>query len=1817
VTGATAEKKLTGNTDFTYQNDTMEFRVLLDSMMDGNHYSDIVGRMTKTGDVSKQFAPGDNITAVIKAEFSLGSISIKNGDTGTQVKTNSLFGDGSTKDSLHISSLRHLNNLRSSIYTYSGEGLQIVQTASIDFTEDDYSWVKDTATNLGRYSNSAVSPLKSFQPVSNTSLDSKTDFDGQGNAIRNMVISGEGMTETGLFSAIKGWKIQNVNLIDPTLKNTKDTVGTLAGSMTNCTVDACGVYLSTKDEDGSYYVYQTATDSIQFSNRMEERRSAGTVSGNRSVGGLVGKATGTKFTSCFAAIDVSGSSEIGGFAGTLSGGSIQNSYSSGRVTASGSSAGGIAGSASAVSADSSYSTSTVTAPSKAGGFVGTVSGGSCSSCVSYGSVSKSDGSFDTTSSGGFAGSGSATFSSCQYLRQKGFNETYRTPAGVSAQDYTTLALPDGETKLGADPYDVSLYAKEGSVFPFRTLTGQTTHHGDWPIETTILAALVYYERYRDGSYGLYAMTGLSAGEDSQTAANWELNTLKQLPCQEDGYALMTIYQLTSFKCDLNKNRGGGSYNITVKKTDDQNNSIRLATADELTFTNQTTKTQFKAKDLNLYRLPYDLQQTQRDKTATFYDKLVITEAYTSEQNKASVLSGYGFYYNPHFAKNAINSDPKSVNNDAIYPAEPTKNNDQYIIVRTARQLHNLGIYSYYWNTANNGTGSAFQFRQENDIDFRYYATSYCGNASFNLMDTSYDNANRNRPIGRPGEQEFKDYQNVTRKPSNFKNQYDGNFYKIIDFRTETYAGSDNYQFTGLFGEIQNAVIKNVVMVASNPSGASGYVKSHYNQSKLAGVGALVGLVYRGAANDITVVQNCAVSGYTVMYDGTKQNAVGGLAGYNMGTIQSCTAVSKLVESVPSASVYADVGGLVGVNMYQISDCYSGGKLNIGGKEIEDSSIGGICGTLRSLWTSLKGKNVMSASVSDSYSYCSTTEVSGIVYYGAAGAFSSKKTPAGYDYTYCSGQTVSNCWYLINTTVSTVSGLEGGDDKTYKQLQKRISEPFGTADYSYPWGGQAGQYPFPAIVKNRDQKFVHYGNWPMQTIAGGVVVYYEKYSDSTYGFCYVSPDDTADNSIVDTRKDSLAIQEAGYGYLATDNRALRTSLEVACGNSTYKNNNGTWNYETVASGSAQTVTQTALTVNGTSSNSNGNNTMVRVQLKFNTLIKFPADVIAAMTPGAGTDSADTEMVVSAYGYQKAKQPFDPEISSDNSYYRYDLFTNAGFAAAISAQANTLGVAQSFELRTQGDLAEISTLTAAMPTARISYSQTHDIAVSSAQAGLLNLGQYSTFTVPADKSYTITNLQQPLFRLNEGTVQNLTLKDSQITASDSAAAFAIQNTGSIAGCKVQNLSILGTGTNAGFVVSNSGEIQNCSADGSVEGEAVSGFAAENLAGSVITGCTADMAKLSGKEASGFVGQNLGSISGSSVKLTALSAEETASGFAGANAGSGTIDNGQVSMGTIRSETGTAAGFVAENGGRAQVTNSSVSGGTVSSVSGSAYGFAGQNGTLSGYSAVISGCGVSAVTVTSGGGNAAGFLGSQNGQSCAFGNTVSNVTVSAQADAAGFILSNGSSVGDSLSGCAVSGGSVLSNAASAAGFVLQNSSAITGCGVQSANISAPNGRASGFADTNEYAGTIRGNSYVSDSTVNGRQAAGFVAVNEGTITDGRVSNTQSVYAMTVTGTDAAVGFVLSNSGSIYESSATASVSAAPGGLAAGFASTGGTLTNCSSSCLLAGKTMAGFAFSGTCTNCTWTSDTKNVTDNSGAVNPNKPLPDSSSSSSSSSQS
>ena len=78
------------------------------------------------------------------------------------------------------------------------------------------------------------------------------------------------------------------------------------------------------------------------------------------------------------------------------------------------------------------------------------------------------------------------------------------------------------------------------------------------------------------------------------------------------------------------------------------------------------------------------------------------------------------------------------------------------------------------------------------------------------MSTDSDNAYRNRPIGRPNNQEFKDPNGIPYKPSQFQNTYDGQCRKIIDYCVEC-SENDDYQFVGLFGEVRNATLKNIVM----------------------------------------------------------------------------------------------------------------------------------------------------------------------------------------------------------------------------------------------------------------------------------------------------------------------------------------------------------------------------------------------------------------------------------------------------------------------------------------------------------------------------------------------------------------------------------------------------------------------------------------------------------------------------------------------------------------------------------------------------------------------------------------------------------------------------------------------------------------------------------------------------------------------------------------------------------------------------------------------------------------------------------------------
>lgn len=1499
TTKASAEKVLTGGTsEFSILKDKMEFKILLDSMQEEYHFQDILKSNFKPIGDGGYPTPGDNLKISIKAQFKKDDVYIENKE-GTQLEVNSLFkgrtDDGGGKASIEIGCLRHLNNLRSDYFTPAQlTALSISQVQNVDFLAGQYAW------SGNEYVGNAASPVNEFTPVLNTALDGITTYNGGNNQLRNFKVAKT--DNAGIFGSLNGWTLDGLQIIDPEVSGT-GSAGALAGKAESCKISGCGVYLSTSD-DSSMYFYQAA-DSDAYQNRMEQRRAQYTVAADGTAGGLLGTASKTSVTDSFAAIDVSGGT-AGGLAGSVSGGEISGCYSSGNVTASGT-AGGLIGTAGGAAVAGCYSTSNVVAPA-AGGITG--SGTSqYTDCIAYGRVcSKADGTVDAGTSGGLTGTSGqgSTFTNCAYLKQKEYNEGYTDPSGVTAKMYSALALAKDAKMIPGDPYDVGLYAKSKGVFPFPSLEKETMHHGDWPLESTIQVALVYYERYKSGAYGFYAITSLSSGDSSliskDDGTRWMVDTLNDSAiCVEDGYALMSVYQISRFSYQLND---GNETEALVSKTATQGNSLSLGTKRSLTFqkceitdsnsgeakvvTGSGAAT-FTADALYLYRLPFALQETDRNAKAAYYDKLELTAAYDTEGSVSPILSKYWFYYNPHFAGNAINPDPLG-NNTPAAPKDPTE-----IRIRSPRQLHNIAYYSYYWNKSNNllatDKGKAFTFNQETDLNFSAYTKSYCG-VKFDLMDTSQTNLYRNLPIGRPSQQKFT-YRNqngeeISLWPSSFQNVYDGHCHKIIDFCCKTYL-EDNFQFTGLFGEVQSATLKNIVMEASQPGSNSGYIVSYYDGVydksltgtinkdrgvKNAGVGALAGLIYRGNSSGTTVT-NCAVTGYVVSYYGTMQSAVGGLLGYNMGSVENCAAVCKSVYSKSHLTTrYAnkvgrtrtDIGGLVGVNMAAIKNCYAGGNLVIDpdGK-YSAGSIGGIAGEVHSLY---KQGGKLTASIQNCYSYCtpSMNDIYYINYYGISQLYSYNGDP------YCTEQSISGCYYLKNTWESgpTEYGNKKYDGKStgkyYMDLCNLSLSGFGKAAYSYPWSAQSGAYPFPAVVKNSSGSLVHYGNWPTNVVASGVLVYYEEYEDD-YGYYFIDPDGSgaqAGQVTVNTLRNDPVLA-SGYGYLAAS--IFNNSITITIGEKTYF----------VAFDKA--VDSTGVNILQKAISSDGRN-MIDINLEFTRLYPFDSEILAAMKPDNAMQpvSPTVRIEVNAKGISGNVGLFwrNSYAVSDN-YYPQEAYVNSGFAAAIDTQEDSLGIVNAFQLRRPGDFEEISSLAELLPDAYLSFTQTRDIAADG-DTGLVNTAPYFTVSGNEDRDYwVISNLQNSLFDKNLGTVSGLILN----AANCSDAAMARENDGTISDCLVSE-SVVSTGDAAGFVQYNEGYIENCAYQGSVDGE----------------------------NAAGFVLQNDGTIRKCAAKIDQVTGGESAAGFA-LWSQSGTIESCSASDGYVVSANGTAYGFCAEGG------------------------------------------------------------------------------------------------------------------------------------------------------------------------------------------------------------------------------------------------------------------------------------------------------------------
>lgn len=1440
-------KELRGGTDYSISA-TGELRnavLTLDSLREQDRFGKVTDGI---------LSPGDDLDLVVTMTYANADGFIEGSVEG---KANSLFEarsntDGTTQ--IEVSRVRHLNNLRQSIYKQEGNGsVVILQNKEINYDASTWEY---GAVMPGR-NNEALPYFPALENKTLWSRGSGVTYDGKQQPLKNFVFGSDTTETVGLFAKLVNCSVRGVRLEDSRLYDDKNytNVGLLAADIQNTGSNAPAIV--------DCWAYITSMEEGRFVLTKEHLTACSILLGanSKNVGGLVGRASNATFSNCLAAVPISGGSALGALIGTAADCTITQSYASGDIVSVGGTAGGLIGYSVKNKINAAYSTSNVTAPKFGGGLVGyTANAHALTNALAYGQVKKGANAWDSATSGPLVGNYQTvdnTYVNCNYFAQGDYNGKYPWKEGHPAgAGFEFLKAEEPNALSLSHPYKAELH-KENFPFPLvQTEAGEKVpHYGNWPIELRLQSSLVYYEQYADGQYGFYALTSLTSGEETggqggeaseeqtEHANAWKVDTLRDEVCVEDGYALMTIYRLSRFTYLRNEE----TEQHTVYTTDTETGRDKAPLiASDITLNFQKDDLTYPIKNARVYQLPFDLQVANRTNTSNFYDRLKVN-AYVGDRQ---TISDFYFYYCPDFAKNAINPDPGQSN--VKYPTDPG-GEEHPVYVRSARQLNGLGRSVYYWNPGNNKQQN-FYFLQETDINFATYtdgSKTYCGR-TYDLMDTSQKNQYRNRPIGRPTHQEGSQFQNI----------YDGNHKYVIDYCCETYReGEDANQFTGLFGEIKQATLKNIRMLASNPGeqgeASSAFVKSHYlyagnNPQNTAGVGALVGLIYVDkwdSASDydyqedvsqakVAKVINCTVSGYDVISDVANNRnrlAIGGLVGYSLGYIQNCSVASKEIAVTNTGDTEARcVGGLVGSleGRGAVRNSYASGTFSVNQPQNVNNHVGGLVGGFVKIYGfGMDSQNDRKQSIQNSYSTMIWEKE-----YLPSGTFLpiAPKTDAF---------TVSNCYYLSDTVGSGLTFAknpwsENVTPLTAAELSSLSILDFGKADerHTYPWPNQSKQaYPYPAILKDKTGALEHYGNWydAAQSAPSVMLSYYEYYQQEaarTWRYSYLLP-----NGFVtgDLEKNTGTILETGYGVLVKMGQKKPNIHGFALADQPLEN-------------------------------------AVETPYGSYALYPFTSDSMTELNPG----NAQGKSLVLPYAL--VSNNFTGQERTMTCYL------NVNFANALSTTADLGNAEHKLQIRTEEQLQHLTKDSA--PEKR-HFAITHSIwaeATTGAlepaifyldggyQAGGEKVAQAKVTGLVGSNACYIFGLQQPLFEkiLNGSIANNLALLNVTVAKGPKGiAALAVENAGTIARCFVKgtvrdtgsgvaglvsdnrgaimdsyfNGMVEGTGKAAAFVADNSGTIQNCYASGAVSASNAAGFVFDN-AGAVVHCYT--MATVEGK-------------------------------------------------------------------------------------------------------------------------------------------------------------------------------------------------------------------------------------------------------------------------------------------------------------------------------------------------------------------------------------
>lgn len=171
----------------------------------------------------------------------------------------------------------------------------------------------------------------------------------------------------------------------------------------------------------------------------------------------------------------------------------------------------------------------------------------------------------------------------------------------------------------------------------------------------------------------------------------------------------------------------------------------------------------------------------------------------------------------------------------------------------------------------------------------------------------------------------------------FTGAYNGNGFTISNLTI-----TDGYEYLGLFGAVSgDAVIMNVTLGDINITCEG--------EGNVNDIGGLVGF------NEGTII-NCAATGAVTVIAVGEVNTVGGLVGFNPGTIIECSAT--VAVTVTSNTIVQSVGGLVGYSYGTITNCDAESAVTVTSSGDDVYNVGGLAGANSGLITGCSSTGVV-------------------------------------------------------------------------------------------------------------------------------------------------------------------------------------------------------------------------------------------------------------------------------------------------------------------------------------------------------------------------------------------------------------------------------------------------------------------------------------------------------------------------------------------------------------------------------------------------------------------------------------------------------------------------------------------------------------------------------------------------------------------------------------------------------------------------------------------------------------------------------------------